>query len=80
MKIEASNDSVKVTKQCPLYGNDNTMICRMPKMEFYRRLYEWQRGALIQDAFDNLTADEREFLLSGYTPQVWNELFKEKVK
>lgn len=32
-------------------------------------------GLLIQDAFPNLNADQREFLMTGITPAEWNETF-----
>lgn len=32
-------------------------------------------GALIQDAFPQLNADDREFILSGITAEEWIELF-----
>ena len=37
----------------------------------------WVRGEgpLIQDAFPNLTAGEREFLMTGVTPAEWENLF-----
>ena len=38
--------------------------------------YEDKLG-LIQDAFPHLTADEREFIISGIPPHEWDELFKE---
>jgi|10_taG_2_1085330.scaffolds.fasta_scaffold31042_4 hypothetical protein len=31
----------------------------------------------VQDAFPLLTPDEREFLLTGITPEEWNGLFSE---
>jgi len=34
-------------------------------------------GALLQDAFPNLNADEREFIKSGITPQEWSDTFEE---
>jgi hypothetical protein len=34
-----------------------------------------RKGALIQDAFPMLSAEDREFLLSGITPEEWNETF-----
>jgi hypothetical protein len=34
--------------------------------------------ALIQHAFPNLSADEREFLLTGATPAELSELFSEE--
>jgi len=33
------------------------------------------QGPLIQDAFPNLTASEREFLMTGVTPAEWENLF-----
>lgn len=34
-----------------------------------------KKGALIQDAFPTLSAEDREFILSGITPEEWNETF-----
>lgn len=36
---------------------------------------KYQKGTMIQDAFPTLSADEREFLLTGITPEEWDELF-----
>jgi hypothetical protein len=33
---------------------------------------------LIQDAFPNLTPDQREFFKTGYTPEDWARLFPEE--
>lgn len=40
-------------------------------------LLAWQRGALIQDAMPNLSADDREFIMTGITPDEWDEAFGE---
>jgi hypothetical protein len=37
----------------------------------------WQRGILIQNAMPHLTADEREFIMTGTTPDEWNQMFGE---
>jgi|DEB0MinimDraft_6_1074348.scaffolds.fasta_scaffold197177_2 hypothetical protein len=34
-----------------------------------------ERGALIQDAMPFLNEDQREFILSGLTPEMWADLF-----
>ena len=34
----------------------------------------WMEGTLIQDAMPNLTASEREFLMTGITPAEWGEM------
>lgn len=36
----------------------------------------WQEsGLLIQDAFPQLSAEQREFLITGITPTEWNATF-----
>lgn len=38
----------------------------------------WNRGELIQNALPYLTIDEREFLMTGITPEEWEETFKDE--
>lgn len=41
------------------------------------RWFKWQmQGSYIQDAFDIFTPDEREFLLTGFTPEEFDEATK----
>jgi len=40
----------------------------------------WQDGELAQNAFPHLTADQREFLISGTTAEEWKALFPKKVR
>jgi len=35
----------------------------------------WESGTLIQDALPFLDADRREFIMSGITPAMWDEMF-----
>lgn len=35
----------------------------------------WLDGAIIQNAFPNLTADRRERLQTGICPKCWDEIF-----
>jgi hypothetical protein len=37
------------------------------------KLNLWRNGAYIQDAFPDMTADERELLLTGTCPGCWPE-------
>ncbi len=40
------------------------------------RIQAWRNSrTLIQDAFPDLTADQREFLLTGATPEEWKSVF-----
>jgi hypothetical protein len=38
-------------------------------------LFQYRQGAYIQDAFPNLSVDEREFLMSGISPEGWKLMF-----
>ena len=62
-----------ITKTSPLTGNINTMDMDVSE----EQLAAWQGGVLIQRAMPNLTPDEREFLMTGYTPEDWEAIFKE---
>ena len=44
------------------------------------RIKDWKEQhsrPFIQNAFPDLNADEREFLLTGINPKEWNNLMKE---
>ena len=64
---------MKVTKKSPHSGNINTM--EIPVTD--KQLETWQSGTLIQNAMPNLTPDQREFLMTGLTPEDWTEMFGE---
>ncbi len=38
----------------------------------------WHKGMLIQSAMPNLSPDEREFLISGITPEEWKAYCSEE--
>lgn len=42
------------------------------------QLDAWRSGALIQDAFPHLSADDREFILTGITAEEWDEAFSDE--
>tara|TARA_R100000935_G_C2826061_1_gene162352 strand:+ start:1169 stop:1360 length:192 start_codon:yes stop_codon:yes gene_type:complete len=35
----------------------------------------WEQGELVQNAMPELSADEREFIMTGITPTEWDEFF-----
>lgn len=39
------------------------------------QLDSWRNGNLIQDAMPNISAEDREFLMTGITPEEWEETF-----
>lgn len=42
------------------------------------QMQAYLEGALLQNAFPNLTAGEREFIKSGVTDEEWETLFDSK--
>ena len=42
------------------------------------QLANWHEGMLIQNAMPHLSADEREFLMTGITPSEWDAAFKDQ--
>jgi len=39
------------------------------------QINNYANGTLLQNAFPNLSPDDREFIKSGVTGEEWNELF-----
>ena len=64
---------MQITKQCMLTGDTNTMEIHVTQDQ----LDAWKNGMLIQDAMPNLTAEHREFIMTGTTPEVWTRNFSE---
>lgn len=63
---------MKVTKLSPRTGELNSMELPMTPEQYAR----WQAGGqLIQNVLPQLSAEQREFLLTGYTPDDWKMLF-----
>tara|TARA_R110000796_G_scaffold95826_2_gene201245 strand:+ start:1063 stop:1254 length:192 start_codon:yes stop_codon:yes gene_type:complete len=58
-----------VGKRSMMSGTLNEMNIEVSE----KQITLWQEGALIQDVMPNLSADEREFLMTGITPSEWAE-------
>lgn len=66
----------KVTKQSQATGLMHTMVLPVGS----ERVIAWHLGVdmrLAQQAFPDLSSDQREFLMTGITAEEWDELFKE---
>lgn len=78
-----SENTVLVHATCDMDGSETSMTFNMNVDTFSQKLREWQDGKLvqngkmIQDVFPMLNADEREFLMTGITPDKWNAMFGE---
>mgnify|MGYP003668223493 FL=1 len=62
-----------VTRKSILSGKTNTMSLDITQETLDN--YEQVGGMLVQAIFPNLNKEEREFLISGITPDEWNNTF-----
>lgn len=62
-------DGYTFTGPCMNSGKEYSV--KVPK----EGLYKYRCGALIQDAFPDLSAGDREFLITGFSPEGWDHLY-----
>lgn len=63
---------MKITRTSPISGKTRTMDLNVTEEEIQK--YKDGDG-LIQDLLPNLSPDEREFLMTGITPDEYENLF-----
>ena len=66
---------INVSRKSPFTGQVNTITLNIGEDEYRLAESKWKAGAYIQDAFHMLDADEREFLMTGITPDEWTRVF-----
>ena len=62
---------MQITRTNPFNGETNTLNIDVTD----EQVQVYMDGALIQDAFPQLTAGEREFIKTGITEEAWDEMF-----
>lgn len=62
---------VTVTRQSKITGKINKRTIPATPEQFDA----WNAGALVQDAFPFCSAEDREFIISGITPEEWKATF-----
>ena len=65
-----------IKKFCPLTNQYNTLDLPITPEQFYR-IEKRNATEYIQNIAPNLTADQREFLITGILPDTWDVLFNE---
>jgi len=56
-----------ITKMSMMSGDINTREIDVTEFQLER----WKGGHLIQDVMPDLSPDDREFLMTGITPEEW---------
>jgi hypothetical protein len=69
------NETFTLARVSPITGNLNEVEIPMTIEAYALGMRAWKKGALIQDAFPTLPAPIREFIMSGITPQEWDDMF-----
>ena len=64
---------MNITRINPFTGEQVTLDIPVNQAQ----LDAWNQGKLIQHAMPNLSADEREFILTGILPEQWDAMFDE---
>lgn len=65
---------MKITRRSRISGKVHTRDLPVTQ----EQLDAFNRGVFIQDAMPGLPAHEREFILTGTTPEEWVAVFPEK--
>lgn len=69
--------SLNVQRVDPFTGKSNTWF-NLPVTQ--EQIFSWQNGELIQNAMPQLSADQREFIMTGITPDSWDENIGRNIK
>ena len=64
-----------ITRVCPITSRVNTLRVEGATPE---GIAAWKNGALIQDALPEVSPENREFIMTGITPSMWDHLFGEE--
>ena len=64
---------IAVQRKSILSSEYNTMQLDVTEEQLQRH----RNGELIQDVFPHLPAEEREFIMSGITPEEWEKIYGE---
>lgn len=62
---------MEITRKSLVSGTTRTMD--LPVEQF--QMDAWEKGGLAQVVFANLTAEQREFIMTGTTSEEWDSLF-----
>ena len=66
-----------ITKISPLTGKTNSMEIAIDEFTLFRVNHP-ERHECIQDIVPDLSADEREFLKTGFTTEDWDAMYPEE--
>ena len=72
--LDDDEESITLSRECPLCHREHHITLDMSGDDFFDAYDNMRRGELIQRAFPNLNADEREFIKTGICSKCWEEM------
>lgn len=73
MEIELGSDVIEYrTKACPQCGKSSIVRAK------WHQFVSWRNGMLIQDAFPELSKEDRELVKTGIHPECWEKFLPEE--
>ena len=70
MSDKLNGVKMRIAKQSMLTGNITTREIPVTNWQ----IIQWRDGGLIQDVMPDLSAEDREFIKTGITPEEWSKL------
>lgn len=78
LAVEQNEDGRAVVEaRSGLTGEVSKRVFPMSKQDMMKGLADHAAGTLVQNVFPGLSADDREFLMTGITPEEWDAAFGE---
>jgi hypothetical protein len=65
---------MKIAKVSPVTARLNVRDINVTS----EQMSQWRNGALIQEAMPHVSIEDREFLITGATPEDWNAMSLEE--
>lgn len=71
-------ETIAVVRTSSISGKQHRRDIPISVEAYALGMQAWKRGELIQNAFPMLSPADREFLMSGITPEEWDEMFSDE--
>jgi len=71
VRFFSAREKTMLVTECPFCKKEHVMV--VSTLNWVQRL----QGALVQEAFPEMSAEDRERVVSGTCPKCWDKFFKE---
>ena len=72
--VDSTDDTVTLCNDCPFCKKHYEFTIKMDYDDFIDAMWKYKYGTRIQDAFPNLTPDEREQIKTGICSRCWDSM------